>query len=226
MNTMEIASSKPVSLFTQFEEFILGNGHPCLMAQSVVRQKNLVVKEYGRLGDPRPSQILLKDLEDYLEAYNPEAKDFYTFIAAFQDQPYSEDEFEKKLWQQLQNLHNCDPKDWDEQVDSDPNSLHFSFSLLGHAFYIVGMHPNSSRLARRSPRPCLVFNLHEQFEKLRNLGAYETTRSKIRERDTRLQGSVNPMLNDFGHSREAMQYSGRTVGSDWKCPFNPKNTKT
>src|SRR5690606_27133649 len=111
----------------------------------------------------------------------------------------------------------------DAEVDSDPESDHFSFSLGGKAFYIIGMHPNSSRFARRSPRPTMVFNLHRQFEELRNMGAFEKIRDTIRERDKNLQGSVNPMLHDFGHNREAPQYSGRQVDESWKCPFHQKN---
>src|SRR5690606_40704217 len=102
---------------------------------------------------------------------------------------------------------------------SDPENDNFSFSLGGKAFYMVGLHPNSSRKARQSPVPAIAFNLHWQFEKLREMGAYYTVRDKIRERDKDLQGSINPMLEDFGETSEARQYSGRKVGEEWKCPF-------
>jgi uncharacterized protein len=54
---------------------------------------------------------------------------------------------------------------------------------------------------------------------LREMGSYHTVRDKIRDRDTQLQGNINPMLEDFGESSEAKQYSGRKVGEEWKCPF-------
>jgi FPC/CPF motif-containing protein YcgG len=92
--------------------------------------------------------------------------------------------------------------------------------LIGKAFYVVGMHPNSSRIARQSPFPTIVFNLHWQFEKLRQMGSYETVRDRIRERDEELQGSMNPMLSDFGKGSEAKQYSGKKVDDNWKCPFH------
>ncbi len=38
---------------------------------------------------------------------------------------------------------------WDRAVAKDTESRNFSFSLCGHPFYIVGMHPHSSRVARR-----------------------------------------------------------------------------
>jgi FPC/CPF motif-containing protein YcgG len=56
----------------------------------------------------------------------------------------------------------------------------------------------------------------------------ETHAKTIRARDVALQGSMNPMLSDFGEQSEARPYSGRAVPQDWipdfpdpqkKCPF-------
>jgi FPC/CPF motif-containing protein YcgG len=64
-----------------------------------------------------------------------------------------------------------------------------------------------------------VFNLHDQFEQLREQGRYEKIRDTILARDERLAGSVNPMLARHGEASEAAQYSGRVVGPEWTCPF-------
>lgn len=208
----------------KFEQFILESDHPCLMAQTVFKSNNLILKEYGELGDEEHAEELLLDLNEYVARYNFETNDFYTFIAVFHgQQDFSEKEFEKRLWQELQNLHTVDPHNWDQAVSDDPESEHFSFSLCGKAFYVVGMHPNSSRLARQSPKVTMVFNLHWQFEKLREMGAYDTIRDKIRDRDKALQGSNNPMLENFGAKSEARQYSGRAVSDSWKCPFHKRS---
>ena len=84
---------------------------------------------------------------------------------------------------------------------------------------MVGLHPNASRPARRFPRPTLVFNLHDQFERLRAEGRYEKMRDKIIERDVALAGEPNPMLARHGEASEARQYSGRAVDDAWACPF-------
>lgn len=208
----------------EFEDFILNRDHPCLMAQTVFRQGQYELNEYGRLGEESHTQKLLNDIRNYVESYDFSKQDFFSFIAVFEDEGHMpEEHFEKRLWQQLQLLHNEDSSPWDSEVSSDPDSDQFSFSLCGRAFYVVGMHPGSSRMARQAPRPAVVFNLHWQFEKLREMGAYETTRSTIRQRDKEKQGSLNPMLKDFGESREAMQYSGREVDESWKCPFHAKS---
>lgn len=208
----------------EFEKFVLEKDHPCIMAQTVFSMDNLDFHVYNEFGSRETAGNILKDLKTYVEAYDFESNDFRTFLAVFPDSPkYSEIEFEKKLWRQLQNLHKVDESEWDEEVSPDPENEHFSFSLAGKAFYIVGMHPGASRKARQSPYTAIAFNLHWQFEKLREMGSYETVRDKIRERDRELQGTINPMLEDFGKKSEAKQYSGRAVDENWKCPFHKSN---
>ncbi|MEO7234920.1 MAG: guanitoxin biosynthesis heme-dependent pre-guanitoxin N-hydroxylase GntA, partial [Lapillicoccus sp.] len=133
--------------------------------------------------------------------------------------PEAERDFEALLWSALQHLHDNDETAWAGGVASDPDSPHFAFSVAGTAFFVVGLHPNASRVARRAPLPTLVFNLHEQFEQLRASGRFERMRDTIRDRDERLQGSVNPMVSDHGTGSEARQYSGRAVDDSWLAPF-------
>jgi hypothetical protein len=114
---------------------------------------------------------------------------------------------------------------YDGNVSHDPTNPHFSLSFGGEAFFIVGLHPNASRPARRFGRPCMVFNLHDQFEILRAQGKYEGMREKIMVRDEALAGSRNPMLQRHGEASEARQYSGREVDADWACPFRDAGAK-
>ena len=207
----------------EFDEFILEKDHPCLMAQTVFSMDKVDFHEYENFGTRETAKVILKDLRKYIAEYDFESKEFLTFLAAFKgEKKYSEEEFEKLLWQQLQYLHEEDDSPWDEAVKADPEDPDFSFSLGGRAFYMVGLHPNSSRKARQAPYPAIAFNLHWQFEKLREMNTYQTVRDKIRERDIELQGDINPMLEDFGERSEARQYSGRKVDEEWKCPFHQK----
>jgi len=75
-------------------------------------------------------------------------------------------------------------------------------------------------MARQSPYPTIVFNLHAQFEQLRAMGSYKKVKKRIRKRDKKLQGHINPVLKDFGKDSETKQYSGRAVDNAWKCPFH------
>lgn len=88
----------------------------------------------------------------------------------------------------------------DPGVSSDPASCEFSFSIAGRAFFIVGLHPSSSRISRCAPVPCLAFNFHDQFQLLRTSGKFEKMQRSIRTRDVALQGSANPALKSFGEA--------------------------
>lgn len=211
--------------YSWFKKWIVDENHPCVMAQTVFRMDHVDFHEYSGFGTTESVRDILADLENYINGYDFSNKhQFFTFIAAFpgEGNDLSESEFENKLWRQLQFLHDLDNRPWDPRVSKDPDNSNFSFSLKGRAFYVVGLHPNSSRLARRTPFPTLTFNLHCQFEKLREMKRYDQVKTRIRERDKMLQGSVNPELEDFGLDSEARQYSGRKVNESWKCPFHHK----
>lgn len=185
------------------------------------KQKSADLHVYEHFGTTDTAAKILDDLRTYIEGYDFTTNDFNTFIAVFKGpSAMTEEQFEKVLWKQLQFLHELDNRPWDADVSPDPEHDNFSFSLLGHAFYIIGLHPNSSRKARQAPYPAMVFNLHSQFEKLREMGVYHQVRDSIREKDLQFQGSINPMIEDFGKRSEARQYSGREIDDTWKCPFH------
>ena len=206
-----------------FKNFILEENHPCMMARSVFKMERYDLNLYEEMTRNTTAAAILQDLKIFLENTELNATEYRSFVALFPNNHF-EDEltFEKSLWKTLQNLHDQDPHPWDTMVSHDPENAEFSFSLLGNAFYIIGLHPNSSRKSRQSPYTALVFNLHSQFEKLREMGKYEKIRNLVRKDDEKLQGNINPVLQDFGEESEARQYSGRHVESNWKCPFHHK----
>ena len=210
----------------RFEQFILAQDHPCVMAQTVFRMDHVAYHYYDYLADEQQNPRILCDLGAYLDAYDFTGRTFYTFLAIFKREPtLSEVAFEQKLWAQLQGLHDIDTAPWDATVSADPADGSFSMSLASKAFYVVGLHPGASRAARRSPYAAIAFNLHRQFEELRSMGAYHVVRDKIRKRDVQRNGSYNPMMEDFGTgSSEAKQYSGRQVDKSWRCPFRYKKS--
>lgn len=217
---MRLSFDENDKLKAQFKDFIIKGNHPCVMAQTVFSMDKVDFNSYENFGSKATARKILEDLKKYINNYDFESNDFLTFLAVFKGRTsFTEDQFEALLWKQLNFLNELDTDTWDSSVSCDPNHKDFSFSLGGKAFYIVGLHPNSSRMARQSPYPAIAFNLHWQFEKLREMNTYEKVRDKIRERDTELQGDINPMLKDFGEASEAKQYSGKKVGKEWECPF-------
>lgn len=219
-------SNKVINTFSHQEikeqvvEFIKVSDHPCLSAQSVVNNDSFEIGAYRHLGTAESAVAMAKDLTRFIKDRGNIESRFASFLAVFQNPgKIGERSFELLLWKQLSLLNAIDVCDWDETVSSDPEDPKFSFSFGGKAFYIIGLHPGSGRLARQFPYPTLVFNLHEQFEALRADGYYDKMRDMIRTRDKKLQGSVNEMVADHGISSEAKQYSGRKVDESWKCPF-------
>ncbi len=132
-------------------------------------------------------------------------------------------DFESSMWSQLWRIHNIDVLAGNlsaDDVSSDTDSPLFSLSIAGHPFFLIGLHPQASRYARRFSHPTMVFNSHRQFERLKEDGRFEKMQAGTRSRDIELQGSINPNLADYGEASEAMQYSGREVEVDWHCPFD------
>jgi FPC/CPF motif-containing protein YcgG len=197
--------------------------YPCLGARSVFNRERANVQVYDDLADPTLAPVILQDLREFASHTDHDAG-FASFVAVFR-KPVIDDElhFERLLWEQLSQLHEVDDEPWNAAVSSDPGHEHFAFSAAGTAYFIVGLHPRASRDARRTPMPVLVFNLHEQFELLRQSGVYPRMRDKIRERDEQLQGTTNPMVADHGEASEAGQYSGRRVGPTWQAPFRVRD---
>jgi FPC/CPF motif-containing protein YcgG len=205
-----------------FRSFVLDERYPCLAARSALNRNAYRFGAYDRLDDENVTKGLMRDLYAFVAERRGIGESFATFIASFRETiPGGERDFERALWSQLGRLHALDSSlhVWDPSVSDDPSDPTFSFSLAGNAFFIVGLHPEASREARRFSWPTLVFNAHAQFETLKRAGQFATLQSKIRERDVALQGSLNANLADFGHHSEARQYAGREVEPDWKCPF-------
>ena len=206
------------------EQFINMEKHPCIIGSSLIEQENYDFDIFEQFGDRESSELMCEGIYRFLkEASKSKGKGFRSYMAIFRTPGYmSEIDFEETLWQHLKLAHEYDSKkyEWDPQVSRDPKDAKFSFSIGGHAFYVIGLHPMSSRKARRFQHVALVFNLHSQFEELRNAQIYSKVKERVRVRDKEMNGSINPMLKDFGTHSEAIQYSGRKVSDEWKCPFH------
>jgi FPC/CPF motif-containing protein YcgG len=207
-------------------EFVSNMGFPCVGAKTALSKDQIQICVADSIFSTQADSLILKGLYDFIADYQRDKAIFRSFVVVFNDMHMmSEEDFEDALWTRLQSLHDKDIYPWDTAVSEDPEDHKFSFSAGNKAFYIVGMHPGSSRKARRFPVPALVFNLHEQFEALRATGQYQAMKQLIRRRDKAYSGQSNPMLEDFGKNSEAIQYSGRQIVGEWKCPFHPKGAR-
>lgn len=204
-----------------FKAFVERKAYPCLGAKSALSRGTLRCLCAHDIRRNNDDQRIARELQ--LFALNAHEDDVFVSVAIlFPNSPLlSETQFEDLLWRRLRAIHAIDRAQhgWDKGVSDDPASSHFSMSVGGKGFFVIGMHPGASRRARRFQCPVMVFNLHSQFEHLRADGRYEKLSSTIIARDIMFSGSSNPMLATYGQRSEARQYSGRIVNADWVCPF-------
>ena len=211
------------NLEQQISAFINQAEYPCVGAKTALNKGKITVKQYDDLRCDINDTEILTDIYNFIHRFELE-KDMYSSLVLTFEQPevLSEVAFDKLLWQKLQQLHDIDTcmHDWDKHVDDNPHSPNFSFSLGGKAFFIIGLHPGAKRKSRRFERPTLVFNLHEQFDLLREQGKFEGLRDHIRQQDEAFCGSENTLLKNYGEKSEAYQYSGKQQPERWQCPFH------
>ena len=211
------------SIIDDFRSFIRDPAFPCVGAKSALARDQMRILVARDIASAWDDLDIIAAIHRLAGDYRADPVLFQSLAIMFQaSAPMDEAAFEHHLWNRVQSL--SDKDDWlgnrtDPRVSDDPDDPHFSLSFGGEAFFVVGLHPGSSRPARRYAVPVLVFNLHDQFEQLRSQNRYEKLRGSILERDVLLAGSVNPMLARHGTMSEARQYSGRAVGADWQCPF-------
>ncbi|MCB2425480.1 guanitoxin biosynthesis heme-dependent pre-guanitoxin N-hydroxylase GntA [Methylophaga pinxianii] len=227
LQTADVTDLPELTLSERFFEFIDDNTFPCVGAKAALANDSIEAHEFDKLGTHENDQRIVDGLSRFvqmLDTLDDDSMEVHSYVALF-DGPFdmNEHEFEAQLWAQLWRLHKLDIKAGNKpanDVSSDTNNPRFSMSLSGHPFFIIGLHPHASRMARRFSHPAMVFNSHRQFDRLRKDGRFEKMQEATRSRDKELQGSINPNLANFGEASEARQYSGRKVEDQWQCPYD------
>jgi uncharacterized protein len=223
-----MVTADPKAIIQSYVSFLADKDFPCLAARGALNKNMLSCMVAGHMACPADDARILDFLYGFIDQSKHSEQGYHSATVIF-SAPIQVDEylFENMIWQRLQALSDIDATryGYDPRVSQDPASPMFSFSLKQEALYVIGMHPGSSRKARRFHYPALVFNPHQQFEILRKKGQYEKMQEAVRKRDMAYSGSINPMLADFGSISEAIQYSGRQYDNSWQCPFKSKHGK-
>jgi uncharacterized protein len=207
-----------------FFDFIRSDAFPCVGARAAAALGKLRTLTVGRIGDASHDAAIWAALRELQREIDRSPHGLHSLAVIFREEmKLGETEFEDALWRRLQALHDIDVKRgvrWASDVSCDPHAADFAMSVAGSAWFVVGLHPNASRPARRFSAPALIFNSHEQFERLRADGRYARMQAIIRERELSQTGCLNPMLSDFGAGPASAQYSGRAVDGAWRCPLS------
>lgn len=211
-------------IISSFKEKLSDRAFPCVAARSALGKGNIEIFIAGHLACPEDDTAILRFIYEFTKKFRQAEKGFSSAVVIFARTPVLDEKtFESFLFQRLTALRKTDALSYkyDERVDEDPLSANFSLSLMEEAFFIIGLHPGSSRPARQFEHAAIVFNPHVQFDKMRAENKYEKMKSIVRQRDMAYAGSVNPALADFGSRSEVFQYSGRQPDEDDRCPFYP-----
>jgi FPC/CPF motif-containing protein YcgG len=206
----------------EIKKLLTQKNYPCTPALRSFNRGEYQVGLYKGFGKGLKCADLRQDLLYYIQKQRETMSPYLTFWAVYDDpKKMTEDDFEINLWNELSFLTSEDMRgiDWPENKNSNPDDKDFSFCLGGEAFFVVGLHPQSSRIARQFKWPTLIFNLFSQFELLKIQGSFFPAVRNSRARDTKLQGSPNPMAVKHGEVWESIQFSGKENPSSWKCPF-------
>lgn len=216
-------SEAALFIHTQYRNMILSPSFACPGAKTTFLQGTYRFGVFDVMGTKETAHALGSSLRRFIADRATWNTMFTGFVSCYKEPiPMSQEQFARGLWQMLQELHVNDLSEWDPLTSADPESPDFAFSFGGMSFFIAGMHSGSPRFTRRFAWPTLNFNAHEQFRYLRNEGIFEKFRDRVRERDTKLQGYVNPVSTEFGNISEAIQYTGQIQNPEWKCPFHKK----
>ena len=218
---------KADDLTAHFRAMIRDAKYPCVGAKSALNHDHIEMLVAMDIRCPVDDVRIHAALVEFAIRYKVDPQPFQSLAVLFRGpEDLSEKGFEQALWQRVQALSDIDAgkhQPYDPRVSPDASDPHFSLSFGSEAFFLVGLHPLSSRPARRFMTPALVFNPHDQFERLRGQGHYERISKAIISRDVALAGSPNPMLAEHGDVSAARQYSGRAVSENWHCPFQAHN---
>jgi FPC/CPF motif-containing protein YcgG len=225
MSTPKIDPVSASQINEEYHRFLRSRSFPCIGAKAALSRGHVKCFVAIDMASAEEDEKILSFIYQFVDSYRSSNESLHSAAVIFRNpQTLSELEFEDMLWSRLNSLAVLDRRKYthDTRVDPDPTSSRFSFSLKGEAFFIIGLHPSSTRQARRFSYPALVFNPHEEFERLKRAGRYEYMKKAVRRRDKVYSGSVNPMLKDFGEAPEVFQYSGKKYDSTWKCPLHHK----
>lgn len=216
-------------VFEEYREYVNNKEFACVAAKAALAKQQIQCMVAGHMACPRDDNAILQFLYQFIEVYRSSTELYHSAVIVFEPSGIRDEEmFDSLLWQRLQALSALDARNYpyDSRVEAAPASPKFSFSLKQEAFFIIGLHPNSSRAVRRFKYPALVFNPHQQFEQLKETNKYESLKKVVRKRDLSVSGSINPMLEDFGEASEVYQYSGRQYDKSWLCPLNVYHGKS
>ena len=209
-------------IIREYLKFLGNKDYPCIAAKAALSLAHVQCMVACDLSQSDWDGEILEFLYRFVDHYRTAAQPYHSACIIFPGPALLQEEmFDELLWARLNALASLDREMFphDPRVDSYPHSTRFSFSIKQEAFFIIGLNPLSKRKSRAFMYPAIVFNPHQEFERLRRIKKYDHMKGTVRKRDILFSGSVNPMLTDFGEESEVFQYTGIQHKPGWVCPL-------
>src|SRR4051812_26516135 len=132
MIILKQSHSRPLSdhsLVEEFRGFVAAPSFPCVGAKSALTRGRIDFEVCDRLGSPQSAQVICNSLARFSAAHPDPGTDPVSFVTLFREHVCGEDDFHRRLWMQLQAIHDLDvvKHPWAPDVSDDPSSADFSF---------------------------------------------------------------------------------------------------
>lgn len=192
-------TSDEMRIQTDFIQWAMSPSLPCIGAKISLARKafDICVCDMP-LGSSGNAEYVAKKLRGWRSSQQSEwdhRNPFTTFVVVFPSTPpCTEVDFEKNATIELRNLMRTDGAPWPSGMPTDAAHPKYMFSFDGQSYFVVGLHPGSSRPGRRFKYAALVFNAKRQFDVLRQGNEFQQIQKIVRRRDTVLSGSPNPCV--------------------------------
>lgn len=195
--------------------------YPCPGAQMVFLNSDERIAVFEGLTDNNIYQVCFSLSCYILEYLSGDTGNDLTFILMFKElRRWTKGSFRKHFWKFLKNISQLQDKYYPYAKGYSPvlKDKNFSFSFGEVANYIAAFFADSPRVTRRFAYTALIFNPHDQFNKLKESGKFVSFQKSVDIKDHRLQGSNNESLTDFGEQSEWPQYD--SIDGSSGCPIN------
>ncbi|CAF1279394.1 unnamed protein product [Adineta ricciae] len=222
-------SNEDCQMKEEFKQHVFSTNFPCLNAKIALKRNAFDFDVYDTFCSEETTKLLWQNLMKFINKQSflwENNHIFTTYVACFRTpENLSEDIFEILLWKQLQQLHEEDVRNgmkWSKNYSNDPSNTDFAFSIGERGFFLVGLHPQSSRNGRRFSKIAIAFNSQDQFTNLRRLNLLTEIKQVVRQNDLLYNGSINPNVIENENGPGPFEYSGKLIQPEWKPNFQVK----
>jgi uncharacterized protein len=223
VNLVTGTPAKPIErhLHSMLRGMCYHDSYPCHGTIPVFRYGNERVAVFDSMDRCNIEEVCYVLCKFYMEYLAGEPGNELTFFLMFSElKNWKRKKFRREFWILLKKIAKMQAEYFGYAEGYSPvlNDSNFSFSFAGVSTFIAAFFNDSPRVSRRFGYTTLVFNIREQFNKLKAEGKFEAFKSAVKKREEKVQNNFNTNLSDFGSESEWRQYD--SIDTQSACPFH------